>query len=176
MNTTITQTTAAELAELRAEIGRVKAELIAIPAAPLPLAEAERALERTIERMATYYDPDGALSNFIADADPQVDALEGIIPNFDPFALRAFLAAVIGGPLRGVLLERLRARYAADPVLADTAIALAARPGRLAGLSERLRDLERAEERMIVAAERAGMRLDRRADADPAVIFEEEPR
>lgn len=72
-----------------------------------------------------------------------------------------------------VLIARMHAEidqlgYVAGPPVAE-------RPARRRALREELRKLEISEEKLIVAAEEAGMFIPRRVDADPAVVLDYDP-
>jgi hypothetical protein len=156
---------------LRAQITACVAELDAIARAPLPVAEAEAAMGQLLDRAAARYDPSVTL--FARTPDPQLDSLSLLLPDprWGAPALWEFLAAIVDRPRLIVLwTDRLRQAYASDPTLANP-IPLAERAGRLQSAQRRLHDLELAEERLIVEAEQRGEQVDRREDADPAVIF-----
>lgn len=157
---------------LREQIVATKNDIESIACAPLPAAEAERNLVEHVEQLGAAYDPSGLLVDYAREPAPSFDVVLGMLPaaHDDPRIRVAFLAAILRDALLAQWLPRLRARYEHDPGLAQ-AIPLAERPTRLRRLHERLRSLELDEERAVLGAEQQGIAVDRREDADPAVVF-----
>ena len=77
-----------------------------------------------------------------------------------------FLAAIAPDMLRAALVERVDAFYEGRDDLPE-----AERARRIEQLEDRILELELAEESAIRAAERAGMAILRRADADPRAVL-----
>lgn len=73
------------------------------------------------------------------------------------------LAALFRDRIKDALLDALPAD--------DKAVAMADRPGKLAELDARVRELEAEEERLIEEAEAAGLEIARRPDASPEAIL-----
>jgi hypothetical protein len=163
----------ATITALRAQIAALQDEIATLDSAPVPLAEAEMALIAGIDRLAARYDPDLVLVSF-THGGADLGTVELLVPpagDYETQRAAAFLCFLHRDALVAVLSARLRALYDRDPALARTAVPLAERPARVRHLRDRMRTLEVEEERLILAAERQGVRLDRRADVDVAVLF-----
>ena len=85
-----------DVAAIRSEIAAIRAEIAAVQQAPLPLAEAEEAMGRLLDRAASLYDP--AVSVFARDPEPQLDSCNRYAARCDFVSLRSGPAAM---PARG---------------------------------------------------------------------------
>jgi hypothetical protein len=168
-----TEDLSARVAALRAEIAARQAEAVTITAAPVPLDEVERHLTELVDQLAASADVDEPLLAFARDPEPRLDAVSRLLgdPRFDVGGYRAAVVAVHREALLAAWLPRLRRLYETDPRLAAP-IPLAERPARLAQLQQRIHALALEEELAIVEGERHGVRIDRRADARPEIIFD----
>jgi hypothetical protein len=84
----------------------------------------------------------------------------------DQRAFMGFLASMFEKPLREAFREAIEKNVPAAP-----AIATRDRPARLAAVEARRRELAQREEAVILSAEAAGLELDRKGDADPAIVL-----
>ncbi|MDN3518315.1 hypothetical protein QWY84_11890 [Aquisalimonas lutea] len=93
----------------------------------------------------------------------------------NPFRLpvrRGDQSSVDVGPLMASLFrDQVREAILQELPEDDGAVAMAERPGKLAELEKKIRELERHEENLIVEAEAAGVEIQRRPDASPDVIL-----
>jgi hypothetical protein len=164
----------ATITALRTQIAALQADITSLAAAPVPPDEAEVALVAAVDQLGALFNPDPVLASFtLGGAD--LGMVELLVPpagEYETQRAAAFTCVVHRDALLSVLRARLQQLYAANPVLARTAISLADRPARLRHLRERLYRLELDEERAILAAEHAGAKIDRREDCDPAVLFD----
>jgi hypothetical protein len=163
---------AGRLAATRADIAGLKIELTKNRSAPLPAAEANRIAAEQVERLAARASFNvGALIDKGAALD---------FPKLSPhLASHLFGNARVGVVDVEALLARLfrpqilRAIQEDIDELAEDEIALL--PGekrqRLAFLEAKLLEGERLEEALIVAAEKVGLNMARRADADPRAVL-----
>jgi hypothetical protein len=149
---------AADLPRLRDGIVQVTAERAALDRAPVPLVEASRRLDDLLDGLAAQWDP--PVSAFTR-PDFQMPSPEELWP-YKPTALAANLPE-----WRNAYHARLTAAYATQPA----SVATADRPARAADLVNRQRQLELAEEQILLEAEQAGHSIQRRPDADPLVVL-----
>src|SRR5262249_40611923 len=83
--------------------------------------------------------------------------------------LQCFLASILQAPMaEGVVLALEKLYASIDPA---TCIASADRAARLTLLTKKVRALEIEEENIVEALEAEGIVVDRRADAEPAVVL-----
>jgi hypothetical protein len=167
---------AKSIADVRGEIERLDHEYQQVEVAPAPAGDLRsRAL--------------GALDELAARGRPYISTLSRL---GDPLDLDQRLrfgsvalpdgrgkltddaGAFVAGALRDVLAERIAALFDADPI--ENALADNERDQRLTDLAKRRLDAERLEEALIVTAEAAGLRIDRRANVDPRAVLNVEDR
>jgi hypothetical protein len=148
----------AEIDRLRVDIGKVVAERTALAVAPVPLAEAAQRLDDHLDGLAAQWEPP------VGDYVRPVYAPSGA-DSFSPYKPIVLLANL--APMRDALHARLRSVYERQPA----SVPSADRPARAADLATRQRQLELAEEQLILEAEQAGHLIARRPDADPRVVL-----
>ena len=162
----------ADLAAMREQVGALAQEADAIARAPVPKAEAlarldaarARVAERVAERRAR------AIPAFFApDATLDVGRF-GVTDGFGTVG-REIEQAIRDGAEERFLADVADWRKAieAHPVNGK-AVASAERGKRLAAITRQRAALEQREEAIVLAAERDGLGLDRREDADPAIV------
>src|SRR5438132_5698564 len=139
----------AALATIREAIAAIDLEIARVRRARVPREEAIARIDAALADAATYWDWASKATLFCS-PDPPAEPHRALVPDAHP----AFLAAV----LTPVIRERLVAALPDDP---DT-ISSAERPAKLEALAAERLDLERREERLVLEAEAAGVRLDRR--------------
>jgi hypothetical protein len=152
---------------VRAAIAKVAEEISHVQSARLPLDEALPRIAPLVDQLAARW-----RSNVADLAHPgptSVDILFGEAAQSDAWSLAGMVAAVHREAVIGTLETRLRAAYAdVDPA---SCIPMAARAVRITDLRAQKLVLEQSEERLVLEAERAGLQVDRRGDADPAAVF-----
>jgi hypothetical protein len=165
MKTMTAMDTDRRLAELRAEIARVRDEIAALERAPLTLAEATAQLHARIDALAA----EAPLATLVAPF--RVPGAPGatLLPAPESRDFVPTVCALVGDVMKAELGEALAATYrTAD---GPTPVPLAERAPRRQALRARLRVLEVEEERVILAAEAVGLAPLRREDADPDVVL-----
>jgi hypothetical protein len=150
---------AGDLERVRRDIATIAAELQALDAAPVLLAEAAARLDDYLDGLAQQWDPPVAID--FAGAAYHPPAPDTYWP-YRPIVLLAALA-----PLRAALHARLKAAYATLPA----AVATMERPARRARLLDRRRQAELVEEGIVLEAALAGITIRRREDASPDVVL-----
>ncbi len=160
---------ASRLASLRAEITAMRAEIEALPAQPLPVADAIARLDAWIAEQAARFDPGSAARAFATERGPlgRVLAVQGLRTGENSVAvdMGPVLCSLFGTEIRERLGAAIQAQTGTPgPRLAD-------RPRALASREEELERLEIAEERLIRTAEAEGEPLARRADATPSIVL-----
>ena len=153
-----------ELATIRAAIEEKKAELARIARAAVPEVEALARLDVYLEAQAARFDTPRI--GFLTGPHGLGGADIGVIGGIE-----AALATICRDAMRAELARRVGLLYAENGMGAD-AVATADRPRLLDEARTALRALEIDEERLIMQAEAAGLDVDRREDADPAVVLE----
>lgn len=160
---------AARLEAVRARVSQTQAEIEALPAQPLPVADAIARLDAWIAAKSELFDHGTAARAFATDrallggvlAAQGVKTAESAVTT----DLAPVLCALFGTEIRERLSAAIQAQTrAAGPSLAE-------RPATLAALRAELERLEREEERIIRDSESAGEPLARRPDASPAVVL-----
>lgn len=173
-----------EVEKLRGEIVIAREELEWLDDAPIPTEEMKARAAEQVRALAAKFEAKrhlGALSYPNAGAAELAEMLRlntRTIINGDGDARLGVINIDGLGPLLAWLMgDLLTARmhaeidqlgYVAGPPVAE-------RPARRKALREELRKLEISEEKLIVAAEEAGMFIPRRVDADPAVVLDYDP-
>jgi len=162
----ITFTTTPEVLEVRARIREIKEELAATESAALCDAEAEAKIREVISTHAARAQPDRILAHLIHvgssshvawPADHQGNAIEPSA--FD--LLCAFDTKRVETALRSLVAKSPHLRGPAS----------SERISRSSELRSALDEAEIEEERLIEAAEVRGINVQRRADANPAIIL-----
>jgi hypothetical protein len=153
---------------LRDEIGRVRAELAHVRAAPLPAKEVKAAIAAGVDRMAR----EGA---------PRVRVdggrVELVWPDVQPFAAPNQALAAPSGSASKLMCwlhrDRIVAELTAEFPAKDAPGAIPAgdRPGRIRALEEKLFALEVEEEFFVAQAIADGLEAHRRPDASPFAIL-----
>lgn len=147
---------------LRSEIADLQAKRHAAETAPLAAAQASQRLAGLINQGAQRY---VARGSFMAFASPTIQPAPGdLIPGTDE-GLFDFLCAAIGDRIIEQLATLLEERCAEG-------LSAVERSKRLAAIDVELLKLGRSEEKLISDAERAGITIIRRSDADPAIVLE----
>ena len=149
-----------------------------IEGAPLPADEAERHVGAYVERLARRWQREVPLHLFTAPADDtrRGQLFDSAVPlrfasvaggAVDLAPVAHMLAAVAPELLRGALLEAVGRSYGKSP----PGLPAAERAAALAEIDRELREVELGEERLIRALEAEGLEIDRRADANPALVL-----
>jgi hypothetical protein len=173
--------TAKRVAGLRDKLAKLAAERSDLERAPAARAEALDRVDCFIEASAARYAP--PVNAFVAPvSDPASVRLIGVSraavatalagggrtaveARFDQ--LEAALCALVPDAVRGALVDAVDAHLAPDP----PGLPRAERAMKLAALDAKILAVEREEEQLIREARADGVRIDRRADADPAVVL-----
>lgn len=161
----------AALGDLRAQIEAKRAALAEVEAAPVPVDEAEKRLDRWLDRIGLGADLD--LRGLTAEklAEPALSIVRRPDGSTDagPAALEVFglLVASCRDQVRDHLAELLADAYEAKPA----PIAAVDRVKRRADLEAEIDALEIAEERAVRALEEAGLAVLRRSDARPQIVL-----
>jgi hypothetical protein len=148
---------AADLTRVRDGIAQVAAERAALDRAPVPLVEASQRLDDFLDGLAAQWDPP---VDFMRPA-YSPPAPDSVYP-YKPIVLLANLV-----PLREAWHARLKAAYERQPA----SVATADRPARAAELDTRLRQLELAEEQIVLEGALAGHTIQRRPDASALIVL-----
>jgi hypothetical protein len=155
-----------ELAKLRDRVAELHAERADVEKASVPLSEVE-------QRIDGYLDEQAEARAWFSLAAPRLTAPAGEggwgpMPRLHEGDVMPMLARAMRAEVRNVLVAEVRRHLDAHgPGLGERERAV-----RLAELTAELRQVERAEEALVVEAEGLGLVLDRRPDADPAVVLE----
>ena len=157
---------AAALAALRNELATLDAEVVRVTRARVTRDEAIGRIDAALAGVAGSGWSWRAAANVFSLASPPMRPPAALVPQQDarPWELCQWLLATFSEPIR----ERLVANL---PDAAD-ALPSGERSQKLEALAAARLDLERREERLILEAEAAGVRLDRRGDLTPAVYLE----
>ncbi len=159
-----TKNTIKQLAEMREQIAELQAERTEVQSALVPRDEALSLLERTI-------------GHYSALAPHHPEAL--LRPGASPTELFMILKASpndFASYFCSIVPDLVRSRFteAIDELLEQRPPGLPVdeRPAAIAKLDAAIRELELTEESLIADAGDAGIELDRRGDADPAVVLD----
>lgn len=158
------------VAGIRRRIGKVETAIAEVDRSFCPRGMAVNRLDAWLDLCAAR-SQDLALGDLLSGEGQSGGQFFNVLPSSDlPFP---FLVTCCRDQVRAVLIKRIDAAYAKRPGMTadDRRQAIEKLKG------ERL-DIEFAEESLIRAAERAGMTIARRADADPRAVLaaEDEPR
>lgn len=158
---------------IQQKIADTKARLDALSTDPLPVEDAIRAAESAVDQLASRVEIRGLAGRFFAVhkgiIDDPVRWMSGVL---DPAGrtrgdLGPILAFVVPGLLKGALKLAIEQHGKS----LTPGIPLAKRPAERLRLEKELLQYEREEERLICAAEDAGVEVFRRADVNPAVVL-----
>lgn len=160
---------AARLADIRAQIIKVRDDIEGMAAQPLPIADAMGRLDAWIAHNTARFDAGRAARTFTTDRAllGEVFAVQGLKTSENAVStdLAPLLCTIFGAEIR----QRLAAAIQAQTTTAGPS--MAERPRVMAALEATLQRLETQEEQLIRESETAGERLARRADARPAVVL-----
>jgi hypothetical protein len=152
---------------LRAERDALRTELTALDRMPLGATDVAEAAERSLNSMADKFAVriDLALSR-IASGHRATEAIELMLGshNGQQVDAVAFVGLLGAAHVRDALLARLDGKLITGPSAAE-------RAARRVEIELRLAQIEAAEERLIVAADEAGVSIPRRADCDITVVL-----
>lgn len=146
-----------ELDGLRRSVATLKAERAAIDAKPATRADAGKAIKAQLTALARDYTHQRA--HVVARVGVEPVHLPDLLA--DPNDLLGLLALAVPDQLADALTG----------LVDEGGISTKARADRIAELDARLLEAETAEEALIASAERAGISILRRADADPAAVL-----
>jgi len=152
-----TREAAVNLARLRGDIAKIGGELQALAAAPVPLAEAAARLDDFLDGAARQWDPATGYFTATSYTAPSLDDLL-------PYKLLPLLAAL--PEVRAAFHARVAAAYPKLPASVPSKDRAAFR----AQLLDRRRQLELAEEQIVLEGALAGVTIPRRADASADVV------
>ncbi|WP_367025183.1 hypothetical protein ABZN20_10265 [Methylococcus sp. ANG] len=160
----------AELERVRGDILRTKDDLEDLAHAPLTADMAKRNASAAVAHMAQSFDLP-RLARTFANPDRRSHGIDAISrhvdghPSRNEHAVMALLAAVLPDALEKAL------HHSIDEQIGDTGISSDNRAQRVEALEQRLFELGCQEERLVCAAESAGLAVFRRADVDPACVL-----
>lgn len=167
-----------ELASLRHQIEVLREQRARVETAPLSASETRQRIHKLLDaerqdferRLAYGLSAAARPGARIADVDLLTLTCRS---ERDPDAGVTKQRADLAGLITFLMGDELRSRL--DPVidaLADGGISSSERSERIAEIDAKIHAAETREEELIDEAERAGMQIARRADADPAVVLE----
>jgi hypothetical protein len=154
----------AELHAVRAELAQTAAALSALGAAPVPRAEAAARIQEAVAALAARYDARLRAEQFRGAEGPPLGVLDAILVPLAAEQQAPFIAKLHGKALAAMLVAALPPDDAATVPSAD-------RPQRRAALEAQAHDLAVREERLVLRLEALGAPVERRPDADPAVVL-----
>jgi hypothetical protein len=162
-------TPAAQLADIRARITQIQADSEALPAQPLPAADALARLDAWIRDQAARFDPARAARAFTTAGAPLGKVLEAHGGRTGENSVSVDLGAVLCA-MFGPEIKRRMASVIENETTAGGP-SLAERAALIERWTAELEALEFQEEGIIRAAEDAGERLARRPDARPEIVL-----
>ena len=154
------QETSERLAKLRAEIVQLGEERAKIEGASVPRDEALDLIERTISHNASRV---GSTYGFLLRPGTSPADLD-LVPNGQ-------VASAFCSFLPDLVREKLIAEVDRNLAERPSGLPTEERPAALAEIDAAIRKLGVEEEQIITEAEAAGIELDRREDADPAIVL-----
>lgn len=150
--------------ELRNEIGKTKAEIETIEDSPIDRVTARERLRIGISSIADQFIERRFASSSFMNHTGRPGSIADHFIDADPFQLACWLQPeAVEQKLEGALGKFLEVY---GPGLSPEE-----RASKLATLRPHLRQLEKQEERLIGEAREAGVKIPRRADADPAIVL-----
>ena len=157
---------AAALAALRNELAEVDAEVVKVSRARVTREQAIERIDAALGGVAGAGWSWSSAANAFSLASPPMRPLAALVPAQDarPWELCSWLLNTFPDVIRARLVDHL-------PDAAD-ALPSGDRMKKLAALAAERLDLERREERLVLEAEAAGVRLDRWGDLTPSVYLE----
>ena len=148
---------------IRRVIVDLDAQEHAVQAKPVPAKQAVEALHAMVDRAAARYEQESAIFDRLVNGEtPRPDDLE---LSHTPNGLSLLLCAIAGDAIKQRLGELVTKQIGKSGITAET------REKQLAEIRSKRRELEIEEEHIIRDAEDNGMMIDRRHDADPAVVL-----
>jgi hypothetical protein len=149
----------ADLTAMRGHIAALKFEVAAVRNAPLPRDEAVANVDRSLDQLAsrTVFDPMQFASPLHTAADPELE--------------RAMLVHFLRPAARANMIAALDLELEKRP----PGLPKEGRAEKVAELEAQLLAAERAEEEFVEQAREAGLKVARRADADPRAVLGVEP-
>jgi hypothetical protein len=154
----------AGLVTVRAELAALDAEQRALSAAPKPVDEVLRAVDALVDELAARWDPP---VNALFRAGTAAPSTALFVPAWDDRDRPYFDAWLHGDALKA----RLRATVLAAPEAQAAAVPTIQRARHVVALVAKRRGLEMEEETFAARAEMAGHDVDRRPDADAALVL-----
>lgn len=151
------------LQNLRTKITELQGQEDELIARPIPSSLAVKHMEEWVNREAQRFVRDNSLTVPMFHGE-RIDNTALLLPN-EPDGTVAALCFLFGDAIKEKLGSLIKADIGNDG-LSDTAREKAIREVR-----EKRRKLEHEEEQLIRSAEKVGMAIDRRPDADPAIIL-----
>lgn len=152
-----------KLGAVRQQVAEIKSRRMAMATALVPKEEAYPRLDTAIEAVATRFAPN-VMPLLRPDWPSPGYAAIGSIVERD---IEAVLHALAGKELRALCMREIDRAYATE----GAGLPTAQRAAELEKLDRAILALEREEEALIEAAEAAGLEIDRRPDATPAVVL-----
>lgn len=156
---------AGELDAIREQIKRMRDERLTVERAPLPRAEAIANLERELATLNNSFKPE--IGSFLYGEGTVAAVFVGKDRGAELKIGPALLAWLAGPALGEKLKAEINRFYATEPL----ALSPAERAARLAAIDTKILGFEFEEEDLIAEAESLGLELDRRLDANPAVVL-----
>lgn len=162
-------TPAAQLADIRARLTQIQADIDGLAAQTLPAADAIARLDAWIRDQSARFDPAHAARTFTTANSHLLHVCDARGGRQGENAVQVDLAPVLCG-LFGPEIKR-RLASVIENEAGTPGPSLAERPEILDRWNAELERLEREEEAIIRAAETAGERLARRPDARPEIVL-----
>jgi len=153
------------VAAIREEIGELKAEAAGIASAPLPRVEILETIDASLDEIRQRWkSPVSGLLH--GRRVTEFLAVPGTYGSYQG-AIEGLIATVAGDALREKLVDLV------DAALEETGVGMPAadRPAALEAIAKQLFALEIEEETAIRKAVETGLRITRRADADPSAVL-----
>jgi len=163
-----------EVEALRALLAALAEDAAAVERAPIPTAEALQRLDALARDVAARVEArrrERARAFLTLGGVRGVGGLYGLVEGFAEHA-RELAEKMVERCEEDFLAEQKAWRNAVQAqTIPGEPVAATERPKRLAELARKRHDLEQREEALVLSAEAAGLDLDRRGDADPAIVL-----
>lgn len=158
---------------IRQTIADTKSRLAALDTDPLPIEDAIRAADQAVDQLASRVEIRGMAGRFFAPTKGIIDdPVRWMSGALDPAGqTRADLGPILAFVVPGMLKGALKLAIEQHATAVTPGLPLAKRPAERLRLEKELLSHEREEERLICAAESAGVEVFRRADLNPAVVL-----
>jgi hypothetical protein len=157
--------------DIRAKIRKAQLDLNHVEYASLTKAEAIQRLDAWIDHQANYYNAKGAVASFLRiDSGGHSDGLT-VFSSDDGLEteLAPLLCFLMGDMVRASMIR------AFDMFDFSDSVKQTERRRMMAEMEKAINALEKREENMITQAEADGIHIDRRHNANPAVVLEWQP-